>query len=690
MNATKKISILSLLALAVGAIASLFYPYGFIMWNIPVYALCWAGFIIGTFFLAWAFLEVKNISKAWLIGLLIGLIYCGAVFGISAIVQTFTTEELRIPSGIVCFLFFSYFVVFFILLSVKTDAKGARSVIGGVLAVCMLFFDVVGVLIPGWLYGKGPSYLAAIYQVCKQEETTIPGEAFIRNEPDYNANKRFLVNIDETTQVADYVEYLKTKDTITESDLAYYVEPYLGTQVTDILFSVCGQSSATKSNYLTWRGDKVKWTVENGKEVDYSSISWWWYILQEQDIDPVPTWIKTCNENNIRPWLSFRMNDCHDSDKETSPLRGELFYTAKQNGWMIGEEYGYYHTCLDYSVPQIRQIMLSYIEEQLLRYDVCGIELDFQREIYCFNYLNEDNEKIVAIMNDFIRSVNAIVKGAETKWGHDIEITARLMRDIDQCKIFGFDVRTWNSEKLVDSITVTPRFSSCDSDMDIKGWKETLKNIEIYAGIETRVSADGDVKENVVSGAEVTRGYAAEYMEEGDGIYLFNYMAYSYLKRNEVIYNTCGKAESVYSSTRRHVMTYQDIAPEGQPRYQPLPAAALKNKPATLRQKTGFIPAGATVNVYIGFVNKVSSSRVTVKTNDIPCVYEGEGIIYADSEVGHAEDIPYGYLPEGSNLYRFTVSDTSSLGNVLYVTVENNRSIPLVITYLEIEIIPKN
>ncbi len=550
-----------------------------------------------------------------------------------------------------------------------------------------IVLSVLGVFF-GLFQGNFNTYLRAVKEAKKRETFSLPENASLRTAPDYEKETKFFINIDETSQVWDYEQYLKAQEEITEDDLAFYVKPYYDTQVTDIMFSICGQTSSTKSEYITWRGDKIKQTEENGKAVDYSTIKYWWYTLQEKDIDPVPTWLKVSKEHNINPWLSVRMNDCHDSGEETSFLRGDLFYIAKENGWMIGEEYGYYHTCYDYSVPQIREIMLNYIREQIFRYDAYGLELDFQREIYCFDYLHADNATIVDIMNGFIRDVNTVVKEAETKWGHDIKINVRLMRDIDQCKVFGFDARTWAQENLVDSITVTPRFSTCDSDMDIRAWKETLPNIEIYAGIETLVRPDGTCVDGAVAGASVTRGYAAEYLSEGaDGIYLFNYFAYPHVDRNEEIYTTCGSALTAADSYRRHVMTFQDVVPEGATGYRPLPVASLKSNPATLSQKTGYIPSGATIRVYIGFARKIDKKKVTVTVNGSGCDYNGEACLYSENENGTGP-IKNGYLPQGSYLYSFTVSDPAKVGNVSYVTVKNDKITPLIITYLEVEIVP--
>ena len=688
MEKGRKVWVITFGALALGTITSVFYPHSFITWDLLAYAFCIAGFVAAAYLLLWAVLLSRGVKKKAPIFAIIGAaVYVGLFFGVATLVHAVICKEKDpwITTTVISALNVALYLTCLLLVRKNVGSKFfPRAFIG-----CLLIFVVIAVSAFGMVSESVIDYYKAVTEARHRDNFVLPENASVRTEPDYGRDVRLFVNIDETSQVPDYMEYLNGKETITEDDLMYYVKPYYNTQVTDVLFGICGQSSMTQSEYITWRGDKVKWTEEDGHPVDYSSIPYWMYRLQEEGIDPVPYWLKGCRDNGINPWLTFRMNDCHDSDKETSFLRGELFYRARDNGWMIGKEYGYYHTCFDYSVSQIRETMLNYIREQTLRYGPYGIELDWQREMYCFDYLHEDNEKIVGVMNGFMRDVSAVVREAENRWGHDIKITARLMRDIDQCKVFGFDVRTWEKEGLIDGITVTPRFTSCDSDMDIAKWKKELPSIEIYAGIETRVCPDGTCVEGAVANAAVARGYAAQYLSQGaDGAYFFNYFAYPKLERNEELYNTCGTLFTALNSYRRHVMTFQDIAPEGEKRYEPLPVASLKNHAATLSQKTGFIPDGATVRVYVGFFGKIKASQVTVTNDGSACSYGGEASLPSQNENTTEPPIENGYLPQGSRLYVFTVQDPAKVGDVSYVTVRNNGVMPLIVTYLEIEIVP--
>jgi hypothetical protein len=251
--------------------------------------------------------------------------------------------------------------------------------------------------------------------------------------------------------------------------------------------------------------------VENGVNVRYDLYEYkgiyQWYT---HGIDPYDVWFRRCRQQNMEAWLSVRMNDCHGPDEPSYFLRSDFFYEAREKGWMIGDAHGYYRYCFDYAVPEVRRRMLAYVEEQLDRYDVDGLELDFMREIKCFDYLNCPDA--VDIMNDFMRDVHKLTLTAAQKWGHPIKRSVRLPREIDQCLIYGFDPQAWVREGLVEHITVTPRWMSCDNDMPIAQWKKTMPQAEISAGIETLCLGNDDGLTN--ADADVVNGLSAAYISE--------------------------------------------------------------------------------------------------------------------------------------------------------------------------------
>lgn len=443
-----------------------------------------------------------------------------------------------------------------------------------------------------------------------------------------------MINIDSCSSINPFINELADRGAVTEADLYPIVDPYANTQVTDLFINTLCQYSNTPSKVFNDATDKYLQKEENGETVDYTDWHRGIYILNTKlGIDPFDVWFRRTWEKGMRPWLSVRMNDCHYPDAKTSFLRSDFFYEAKEKGYMIGSEYGYHRYCLNYKYAEVRQKFLDYIREQIERYDVYGLELDFQREIYCFDYIHEPD--CHRYMTEFLRDAKAQVKECEKKWGHPIKIAIRLMRDIAQNKSFGFDVPAMTAEHLVDTIVVTPRFSTSDSNMPIGEWVKAFPDTDIVAGVETCINR---ISDKSWGSPEVVRGFAATYMSEGsNGIYLYNYF-WPQKGRIAEIYPTCGYIETVLRYPRRHVVTYQDIAPVGYERWKPLPLIA-KNTEISINIG---VPSKI-VSLVIGLDSESSINAVDLEVNSVS--------VGAWSETCRGYEANEIYAPDGAQLY---------------------------------------
>ena len=443
--------------------------------------------------------------------------------------------------------------------------------------------------------------------------------------------KPIILNIDINTVTCPFLKGIMEKGTVSEKDLYPFIDQYIdayGTEKTRLgaiaLNTFC-QFSSTKSQVMT---DIFTYTEKKATAGDNVKDKWYEIfhrINKEFGIEPWGVWVKRCRERGVEPWLSIRMNDAHDTDYEES-LKDEFAFRAKWNGYAIGDKYGYYWKCLDYAEKEVRDHFLDYIKEQLDIFDVDAVELDFMREIYCFKYL--ENPDCYKIMNGFMRNVKEIVNKSAEKRGHKIKISARLHRDIAENKVFGFDVETWAKEKLVDHITVTPRWSSSDDAMPIKEWKEKFPSVEIAAGTEILLRfADMSVKDSsdnsyiATMDPDIVNGLAANYFSQGaDGLYLYNFflnpLRHTLLTDiTSKVLTTCGEKEKILNSPRRHIIMYQEIYPEGFKPYKPLPIKLEGNTAAeTVTVHTGFIPDNKEAYLILGFTEGTPSD-VEIKVN---------------------------------------------------------------------------
>ncbi|MBR5681447.1 MAG: hypothetical protein IKX19_12420, partial [Clostridia bacterium] len=275
---------------------------------------------------------------------------------------------------------------------------------------------------------------------------------------------------------------LSTKETA-ERSVREFFEQFTRDRITDIQLCVFENTSIIPSESVMWRGDKYRQTEENGHPVSYPQLEGLYRLYKELEIDPVQIFLCTMREAGIRPWITLRVNDAHFGGDETSFLRDDFFYEAEEKGWMIGPEYGYFAHCLDWGHEPVRRRILGLIREILERYDLFGLELDFMREPFCFDYRH--NEDRHAIMNGFIETVHGLLKEAGERYGHPVRLMVRMPRDMESAVRFGFDVGLWADKGWIDAVVPTPRWEVTDSGIPVSEWKKRLgEEITVFPGLE--------------------------------------------------------------------------------------------------------------------------------------------------------------------------------------------------------------
>lgn len=381
-----------------------------------------------------------------------------------------------------------------------------------------------------------------------------------------------------------------------------FIKNYDNSDVSDVVLTIFCQQSVTPTNVWTFRGDVLERKEENGIAVDYTAnetIRKWLENSKNaftDKFDAVDYCIKRIYQMGINPWISIRMNDCHFGGEKTSWIRSDFYYEAEKNGWLIGSgKYGgYYGSCFDYAVPKVRQMMLDYIEEQLTRYDVYGLELDFLREMFCFDFAN--NKEMFSIMNDFIKRVKEITCKIEKMRGKDIKLMVRLPRDIKSCKRYGFDVLTWAKEGLIDIVSPCARYVTTDTGMPIKEWFDLLSpfGVDVYAGIE------GYAYPGIFNTEETMRAMLAQYIPQGSKkLYLYNLFVHGNLELNKKLWEIASDIDNANKGVRRHIVTFQDdiFAQDGEYWY-PIPKGFAAQ--SFLKVETGKIDSNAKVYLYLG------------------------------------------------------------------------------------------
>ncbi len=384
---------------------------------------------------------------------------------------------------------------------------------------------------------------------------------------------------------------ITSKETCIKSITDYFMQ-YEGA-ITDVLLGVHEQTTMVPSESFMWRGEKYLQKMENGQPVDYSenAVKKLYYCFKEYGVDAVQIFIDCMHKLGIRPWLTLRMNDCHFGGHPTSFLHSDLFYEELNAGHIIGtEKYGgWYGYCRDFTYPKYRTALLGYIKELVNKYDMFGLELDFMRSVKCFDYLA--NPECYKIMTEYIREIKALVTAAEKRVGHKIYISIRTCSNIADAKEFGFDIKTYVEEGLVDVVVPTAYYSPTDSGMPIAEWREALgDDVALIAGIESN-----SIK-SYTQTLEHSKAHAAAFYADGaDGIYYNNHEYYT--ERNRESWTLT--RENCTEGHREFVVTFNSTPARPEKQYKPLPI--MLDGEAELPLRVGKIKAEDAVKLIIDF-----------------------------------------------------------------------------------------
>ena len=140
----------------------------------------------------------------------------------------------------------------------------------------------------------------------------------------------------------------------------------------------------------------------------------------------------------------------------------------------------------------------------------------------------------------------------------------------------------------------------------------------------------------------------------------------------------------VINSNRRHVVTWQDMAPDGYEPYHPLDKDMLYKEPYSIDVETGYIPDGSEVKIKLGFSRPMNRKQIEVAANGIECIYAGENVIKGDNGSG---EVTEGAYTDGEvYMYEFICPQSCFFGNIVNVSVISDRVLPVTVKYCEIDV----
>lgn len=434
---------------------------------------------------------------------------------------------------------------------------------------------------------------------------------------------------------------------VTEKMLKDYVYQYEGTHVTDYMICLYNQVAVYPSEVATDFLDQYYYYKNNPQATQpyiaqKNDMEMAYIMFERKKLDFVEIFCETFSEIGINPWLTYRMNDAHEFDKESMPFFNDNpQYRRFQHPSTTDS---YYQNILDYTHEEVRDHMLAIINESLSMYDCYGIELDFQREIRVWHMGGEYAG--LDILTDFVRQVDAVVKVYEEKYGHEIKVALRCASDIQTNYDFGLDVITWAAEGLIDIVNPTSRWHTTDFAVPVRLWTALMHpyGVEVVPGFDGITNVSPDEYDNVRHTLQNMCAGAASWFSQGaDKLYLNNY----FLALPDVVsperrittgdnhldvygdigymnmLTTIGSYEKVVNRDRRMLIGYNDIRAPWKIENNQLPLIVTPKNTGALYIPLGDIPQGAkiTFNFSVNSLNLKTPPQVCI--NGQPAKYLG-------------------------------------------------------------------
>lgn len=415
---------------------------------------------------------------------------------------------------------------------------------------------------------------------------------------------------------------------VTEEAIRDYVRSYRHSGLTDLFLNTYCQYSATPSAVVSTLADRYHTDTVDGlplkKEAPWFLASR--HVIEECGIDYFGVMFDECHKEGIRPWMSVRMNDVHCNILVTptgDEVQSDYTHNARRAGiarTCYRDMIGYFDDALDYGKKEVRDRFLAYIREQLDRYDLCGVELDFMREPLCFRPGYEDEGR--AILRGFLTEVRAITGAAAEKYGHPVEIAFRTYATPDSDFISGLDGLGLAREGLIDMLIPAPRWETYFSSVPLDLWRSLMPatcELAFSAEVNTRPCRRMTSTDRT---EEEMNGLAAFAYGAGvDALYLFNdtYHFPLYGTRHAEAIRAFATEEDLMKSKRRHIVTYQDFTAAGASECEPLP------KKFSYDYYTLHICTGKTNDVmYLLIDAGVEADALSVWLNAAPVEYLGK------------------------------------------------------------------
>ena len=258
--------------------------------------------------------------------------------------------------------------------------------------------------------------------------------------------------------------------------------------------------------------------------------------LEALGTDAIKLTVDFCREHKIEVFYSYRVNDVHDT-YDWCAVERSTWKREHPQYMMSTKEEGDKHaesdpkrmwSFFDFEIPEVREYLLSILDDAANRYDLDGMEIDYFRSPLFFRPNLERKPATKAqldVLTGFQGRVRQIALRAGAKRGRPMLVAARVPMTVPLCRHVGIDIERWLAEDLLDVLPTgggyVP-FTMPTAELVKLGHKY---HVPVYPSISASGMRCGEGYGSEGYGSiEAWRGAAANAWRAGaDGVYLFNH-----------------------------------------------------------------------------------------------------------------------------------------------------------------------
>lgn len=242
--------------------------------------------------------------------------------------------------------------------------------------------------------------------------------------------------------------------------------------------------------------------------------------------DPVKETLEACRRNGKDFFVSYRMNDHHYTQDVTWPSHN-AFWREHPQYW-LGDSNdppsatNDHSRLFNYLLEPVRDYYFAILQELCTKYDVDGVELDFQR--YPKFFATDKVEEGTKIMTEFVRRIRTMTDRIGQERHKAIRLCVRVPETLAKCQRIGLDIPAWDAQGLVDMVNVSSYYLHT-TELGIEGFRARLTHARIYGEMNYVTTQNSPVSKFArrYTTAEIYRASALNLYSRGvDGLSLFN------------------------------------------------------------------------------------------------------------------------------------------------------------------------